>query len=712
MFTWGHCRSRTTSAMDPHRPVQPHALSAGLALFLFLIAIPAVAAAQGFQAGAARADITPPPGLATGGHGPAGAVARGHLTRLYARAVFFRDKKDHSLLLVSVESFAVPQIFRSEVQRRFKRDTGISLPLESIIISATHTHQGPGNYFSAAVLNNLGSPFKGFVRELQEYLIGRIVCASVTAFRNAQSSTSVKLQTRQAILPIESLRNRSPETFMLNANAEKIMTDFDARVEKLGGKRAPSDDESCAKEQKKREQDGGWDIVGCPRLRAVDREMTILDVTDSKGTVATLVFGAMHPTVAPPDTPLFSSDFVGMAMRQLELCASSGRHVAAFFNGAEGDITARRIERDIRDLWQHAKWMRQAVDDAKEIRPVDVSCGIESRKHFAEPGEKLDGPPKLRLAWTPKAGAALVGGGEGDRTILYQMGWQERVTDFRATREQGAKLSAFKSRLLPDLLDLTGLLANPDDFPTALPLGYARLGTLEIVSAPTEMSTATGYAIRQALGSGTVIVGLANEYASYTATAAEYARQDYMGASTLWGPQESDFFVRALSKLKSRSSLPADGIPSDLPGLPSSHLRPFDVGARRQAVDEDLDLILRNKDRNPVRDLPYFTWEDQGRINAYEEAAGTSVAIEREDGMPVEDDSGGRLAVLLQEKPSGGVRKWAAIWLAPLDDIPVTGHVRFSVKTASSKCYKSQAFDAFAGKGYRGLPKEVTCPAK
>src|SRR5215471_15029976 len=79
---------------------------------------PFVASSHAFQAGAARIDITPPPGLATGGHGPAGAIARGHLTRLYARAFYFRDTDDHSLLLISVETFAVPQVFRKEIQKQ------------------------------------------------------------------------------------------------------------------------------------------------------------------------------------------------------------------------------------------------------------------------------------------------------------------------------------------------------------------------------------------------------------------------------------------------------------------------------------------------------------------------------------------------------------------------------------------------------------------
>ena len=680
-------------------------------LVLLLTAIPAIAAQHDFQAGAARVDITPPPGLPTGGHGPVGAVARGHLTRLYARAIFFRDKNDHPLLLVSVESFAVPQVFRAEVQRRFEQATHISLPLESIIIAATHTHQGPGNYFSAAAINNLGSPIKGFVSELREFLIKQILKASVDAYTNANNSTSLRLSTRQALLPLESLRNRSPETFMLNAKANDIMDDLDKRVEELGGTPQPSDAKSCVKAQQEREQEGGWDIEGCPRLRAVDREMTVLDVFDHDVKVATLIFGAMHPTVALAETPLFSSDFVGLAMRQLELKDSSGRLVAAFFNGPEGDITARRIERDVRDIWNHALRMCKAIDDARDPKTLDVSTAIVSRMHFAGPGEVLTGTNvRFELAPKPMAGAALVGGGEGDRTVLYQLGWQEGVTNLRATSEQGAKLDAFKSRLLPNVPDLTFLLALPGDFPRALPLGYARLGTLDIVSTPTEMSTATGYNIRNALHSSDriIIIGLANEYASYTATADEYARQDYMAASTLWGPQESDFFVLALSKLKS-GSLSGNAKPKNLPGGRSSKLKPFDVGAKRQAVDEDLAVLLRNKLRNPVRDLPYFTWTDEGPIDKYEEASGTTVRIERENGTVVDNDTAGRLVVLLREKPQADKREWAAIWLAPLDDTPVTGRVRFSVKTASRRCYQSPPFDA-ASKNDRGQAIAVQCP--
>src|SRR4051812_29163357 len=47
------------------------------------------APASRFVAGVGKAELTPPPGIPLGGHGPAGRVSRGYWTRLYARAFYF-----------------------------------------------------------------------------------------------------------------------------------------------------------------------------------------------------------------------------------------------------------------------------------------------------------------------------------------------------------------------------------------------------------------------------------------------------------------------------------------------------------------------------------------------------------------------------------------------------------------------------------------------
>src|SRR6187402_3307486 len=62
-----------------------------------------------FAAGAARLDITPPPGFPLGGHGPAGNIAVGYWTRLNARAFYFRPSNSDPFAMVSVDLFAVPE---------------------------------------------------------------------------------------------------------------------------------------------------------------------------------------------------------------------------------------------------------------------------------------------------------------------------------------------------------------------------------------------------------------------------------------------------------------------------------------------------------------------------------------------------------------------------------------------------------------------------
>src|SRR5271157_5795420 len=64
---------------------------------------PAAQTPDHFTAGAGKTEITPPPGIPLGGHGPGGRVARGYWTRLYARAFYFDDGRGHHLALVRSE---------------------------------------------------------------------------------------------------------------------------------------------------------------------------------------------------------------------------------------------------------------------------------------------------------------------------------------------------------------------------------------------------------------------------------------------------------------------------------------------------------------------------------------------------------------------------------------------------------------------------------
>src|SRR5690242_19185025 len=114
---------------------------------------PPPAASGRFVAGAARIDITPPPGIPLGGHSIGGKISRGYWTRLSARAFYFRDESGQSLALVSCDLFAIPAGLHARVAYLLATEKHISLPPANLILAATHTHHGPGNYMSSAVYN-------------------------------------------------------------------------------------------------------------------------------------------------------------------------------------------------------------------------------------------------------------------------------------------------------------------------------------------------------------------------------------------------------------------------------------------------------------------------------------------------------------------------------------------------------------------------------
>jgi neutral ceramidase len=184
--------------------------------------------------GASRVDITPPPGYPTGGHGPAGAMSRGYWTRLYARAFFFADTTGSTLTLVSAEFFAVPGALTAEVRRRVIRDAwknhGISIQPSSIIIAATHTHQGHGNYLSAITYNQFGSRYPGFDKLLLDTLTARITSAVNAAIADALRSGKSTMTIRHGRLSEGLLLNRSAATFMNNWNADQLMNELNPQV--------------------------------------------------------------------------------------------------------------------------------------------------------------------------------------------------------------------------------------------------------------------------------------------------------------------------------------------------------------------------------------------------------------------------------------------------------------------------------------------------
>lgn len=93
-----------------------------------------------FKVGYSKANITPPMGIDVRGYYKV-RKADGVLDELetVAMAVSLGDKR---MLLISVDNCSLPNDFVAEARKRIFAKTGV--PMEAILIHATHTHTGPG----------------------------------------------------------------------------------------------------------------------------------------------------------------------------------------------------------------------------------------------------------------------------------------------------------------------------------------------------------------------------------------------------------------------------------------------------------------------------------------------------------------------------------------------------------------------------------------
>jgi hypothetical protein len=485
----------------------------------------------------------------------------------------------------------------------------------------------------------------------------------------------------------------------------------------------------------------GWsDSAGCPRLFAVDARLTVLEIQRPAGKrIGVLAFFPAHPTVLQPDSPINNSDFSGVAVRDLER-RNNDELVAAFFNGADGDIHMRRLRRDLRDVMRLGEAFGGNIEEILASAPapvpkdLDVVIGRKEVTEFAKPDPRdltkrldksavcgTDAWNDAPLSPVPEYGVAGLGGGEGDRTILYDLGWREGVRG-QADQGQGPKLPGLGSRIIRDLR-LTDILVPPGSFPQRLPVTWVKLADLRIGAVPVEFTTAMAWRIRTKLNAAAscnppppegcfVLLGLADSYSSYVATPEEYVAQDYVGASTMWGPREGVALGCGLvaAKQLANGSLPGARVRATRwnPGKAASHA--FGVGFcgdPRSAPDEELEKVLLYKDGRPARDLPWIQWEETAagcrehtllreisnaecedfpsatRRQVWVEEWNGSAWVTRDvpGGAGPDDDSGFNFLTMLMDGNHPPKRLWAAIWAAPaLEASPPMGIFRMRVR--------------------------------
>ncbi|WP_224248071.1 neutral/alkaline ceramidase [Hyalangium gracile] len=498
-----------------------------------------------FQVGSGIYDITGPAAeLGMMGYAMIDQKTAGIHQRLRARAfVLASPCNGKRLVFVSADLGQIFQGVKQQVVERLQARYGAMYSDANVMLSATHTHSGPGG-FSHYALYNL--TILGYDKQNFEAVVDGIVQAVVRAHTNLAPG-SIRVTSGDLL---NASINRSPEQYLYNPAPERSQYGYDT-----------------------------------------DKKMTLLRLQGSDGTeVGTINWFAVHATSMGNDNLLISGDNKGYASYLFEKAKGTNylagkTFVAAFAQSNEGDVTpnifggtngggANDFESVELSGGKQYTLAKSLYDGASTLL-----TGAVDYRHTHVKMDAVQVAPQYaggtaRTTCTAAIGISMLAGAEdgpgfgseGNTCAQVENLWNAFTCAVTTTPCQSEK---------PVVLEMGSMTPYPWT-PEVLPLQVATVGNLALVAVPFEMTTMAGRRLRQAVlnqlapigVNQVVIAGLSNAYAGYLVTREEYTKQDYEGASTHFGPwtlaavqQESEKLAAAL---RDDASVPAGPTPRDL----------------------------------------------------------------------------------------------------------------------------------------------------
>ncbi|NIO33255.1 MAG: hypothetical protein GTN75_15905 [Gemmatimonadetes bacterium] len=529
-------------------------------------------------AGFGRADITPPPGPGLYAYGPEGREARGFRNRLYAKALVLEDAEGERIAFVVADLGVVSVALHRSAAQRTLEIAGIGA--DRLVLAATHTHAGPGNFMGVKQFDDHGTSVAGYDTAVVAFLaerIGNAVRQAVDSLRPAQVGF--------AMVPVWGFtRNRSLGAFRTNPDSLKVY-----------------------------EPPPGLDLD--ESQRAVDPTWTMLrvDVFDPGQArfvpAGALSIFAIHGNAIPAVNDLYDADIHAAMQRRLETHVDSLNGVMRSFapravhlvaNGAEGDVAPtfpdagrcpppklrlgrrpggphtpppaeawRPISADLAAACMDAS--TAFVDSAgpalaeRAIAIFDslggrLSGGVRIGRAFRTvPLRGVGAPPDLCDA--PRVGTVTLVGSDASTTRYY--GWRlfgliPMGFDHKGSSIEPEPKGCHAQKRIA-LGSLQGLVVGEHGLPEVAQLMIVRVGGLALAVAPAEVTVSAGVMIkktvlREVRAAGVpvdsvAVISLANGDLRYIVTPDEYAVQDYEGASTLYGPQSAMVLAREFGGL-------------------------------------------------------------------------------------------------------------------------------------------------------------------
>jgi neutral ceramidase len=487
-------------------------------------------------------------------------TTQGIYMRLWSRAFIIGDG-ERRVVYVCADLCMIYQAVKQAVSARVAADAELKEYYndKNILLSATHTHSGPGGY-SHHFIYNLTT--KGFIPQNFDAIVEGIFQSIKRAHANIVPG---KIFIARGALDGYGL-NRATRPYAMNPEAERqhYGSDLDNEMTLLkfvgvdGGEPQGKDAQ-------------GSRGSGAPG-GASERELGMLN------------WLGVHPTSVGPSNRLIGGDNKGLAEYWFEKDKGSdfkekNPFIAAFALGPAGDVSPNLwgIADGIHDYEHMEIIAKKMYDKAVELynsAKEQIVGPIDSRHRYTDFSKlHIDA---LDVDTVPAAmGAAFLAGSTEDNVSQVTVFHEGVTVDSLQGNERliaGVVDSAFGA-LWPKTLDEkfikghapkkilvpTGLASwdgNPWT-PQILPVQVFRLGQFAIAAQPTEITTMAGRRVREtvktALGPAgvthAVIASHSNAYSSYVTTREEYAGQEYEGASTHFGPYTLDGFQQEFQRL-------------------------------------------------------------------------------------------------------------------------------------------------------------------
>jgi neutral ceramidase len=531
---------------------------------LFALAAPLLAVAPAradLTAGAANADITPPIGTPMfaytarsrvagaapheialqivadpdgGLYAKSFAASRGIHTRVRARAIVL-DTGAERAALVQVDLGGIPHAL---VQRVYELIPDAGIPLESIMIAATHTHSSTGPIWPTDSTGYAALGGDAFDPRVFEYTARGIAQAIVQA-------NSYRVPAKLGIAETQvtnASRNRNFEPFKRNEDVPK--------------------DEEAAKEA------------------SIDPLVTVIRVDELDGRpIGVWSNFAVHETSFGDENLLFSGDNAAFTERIVEQKirkralrrGTPARRpktvVNVWTNSNEGDIspdggtdkvpaepgTTAQPAQDAPPAEESLQYSGNSFTSA-HMAGLKVARGVLRAWRRAGRAMTTDVPLGSRLGYVKFDGREADGEPVGPNAVLGRGGVAPAVP---VTPDEEIELGAdgtcaeFENQAGPGQGWKAFALGGPGDtlVPATQPVSVMRIGPLGILGFPSEVTKQMGLRIRDVVKAASggayddvVLSGLTNGYSSYTATPEEYDACYYEGSFTLFGRRQGPLY--------------------------------------------------------------------------------------------------------------------------------------------------------------------------